>query len=158
MRFDVGDRSRAAAIEQGERALCVTDAKGERAHAVRMLLQEAVRAPALAHWRRADDHVVTCAKRARALTAAFAERFTALGDLREVHPIDVEACAALQVAHVIVHTFQAEDPERFQVCHPLKVRRFVGRASLLAVQLSVWVRRGKTVQLRHSASNRSNVG
>ena len=152
VRLDVADRRRAAAVEQREGALGVGHAKGERAHAVRVLLQKAIRAAALTHGRRADHDVVAGAKRARALTAAFTERFTALGDLREVHAVDVEARAALQVAHVVVHTFEAEDPERFELCHLFKVRLFTaapaGPGRYSRSGLSVWVRCGKSVQLQ----------
>jgi len=123
-----------------------------------MFFQKAIRATSLTHRRRANHHVVAGAKGARTLASAFDQRAAALGDLREVHALDVEARAALQIAHVIVHTFQAEDPERFELCHGLKIRPFTGRASAvpgsprkalrsLSIRLSVRVRRGKAFQL-----------
>ena len=88
-----------------------------RADAVRVALQEALGAAARAVGRGADHDVAARLKRHRALPPGRRELRAALADLAEIQAIDVEAAAALQVAHVVVHAFDAEDAERFDLGH-----------------------------------------
>src|SRR5690606_33615969 len=105
--LDVGDRRRAAALEQDERALDVLDLEDEGAHAVRMLLEPAPRAAALAH-RRAHEHVDRAGlEHDRGLAGPLVERGVADADLLEVEELRVEAAAALEIVDVVVDRFDA---------------------------------------------------
>src|SRR5690606_4997206 len=114
--LDVGDRRSAPRLEQREGALGVLHAAGDRAHAVRVLGEEALRATAVPERHRAHDRTVSRAKRERALAVPRDLLGAALADEREVEAIDVEAATALEVAHVIVDAFDSEDSERLD-CH-----------------------------------------
>src|SRR5438128_9691795 len=62
------------------------------------------------------------------LTPTLSQHRSALRYFCEVEALNVEARAAFQVANIIVNPLQAEDPERFELCHAFKIPLFAAPA------------------------------
>jgi hypothetical protein len=107
----VGDRRRAALLEEPEAAPGVLHLEHDRADAVGVLAQVAPRAPAVAARLRADDAHVARLEDGAPLAALLLELRPARGDLREVEPPHVEAAAPLEIVDVVVQRLDADEPD-----------------------------------------------
>jgi hypothetical protein len=116
-RLDVVDRRAAALLEQRERPRDVLDLEHQRADAVGVLRQEAVRAAALADRRRAHDLDVAGGEARRALAAVALELGGRAPRLGEAELAAVEALGAREVADVPVDPLEALDSNRRDLRH-----------------------------------------
>src|SRR5262249_26813156 len=116
-RPDVFDRRAAALLEQRERARRVLDLEDQRADAVGMLRQEAVRAAAFPDRRAAHDKHVAGLEARRALARLGLELGARSPGLGEVEQAAVEAPRALEIVDVVVDAFEALDSEGFELRH-----------------------------------------
>ena len=113
--LDVLDDGAAAPLQELERLLHVLHREVEGADAVRVLAQPARRAPALAAGLAHHQDDVARLEDEALLLAAPARARDRSAQLREVHPLRVEAAAALQVVHVPVHDSTPLMSERFDL-------------------------------------------
>src|SRR5678815_1927222 len=118
-----------SAVQEVAGLLHVLHRKGERSHPVRMLRQPSRGATALALRLAHHQDDVASLEHQALLLAARGEIGIAPADLLEVHPLRVEAAAALEIAHVPVRRFDSEESEGFFLGHDvgsLLARRVLG--------------------------------